>query len=279
MDINELKSREIWLPYMLKDGKKPSLNGTRPFSWVKTPFRLSYDEAAELQQQKPGLGVGFIVPIGLLVVDLDKCVSGGIISAEAGKIVDEFGSYTELSPSGAGLHIICINDTHRVHTSHDISINGQKVELKPAGNHYVIFTGKPVNELDIRDCTELFRKYNPPEKPEVKRVLDSAKVAIRTSEYGRGALERECENIRCASSRHTQVFASARNIGELIAGGEVSESDARASLEDAGRQSGLSKAKIKENIETGLAKGMRCPRSRPRIVMEIPDWVKIKGAA
>lgn len=281
MDLNELKSREIWLPYMLKDGKKPSLNGTRLFSWVKTPFRLSYDEALELQARTEGLaGIGFVVPIGILVVDLDKCVSSGDINEEAGKIVKEFSSYAEFSPSGNGIHIICINDTHQVHTSHDLSINGQKVELKPAGNHYVTFTGQRVNEAMIEDCTELFRKYNPPEPIRSNQAgAGPVIVAKETSHYGRQALNRECDNIRCATSRHTQVFASARNIGELVAGGEITEGDARASLEDAGRQSGLSKVKTRENIETGLAKGMRSPRSRPRIEMGIPDWVKIKGAA
>jgi hypothetical protein len=281
MDLNELKSREIWLPYMLKDGKKPSLNGTRLFSWVKTPFRLSYDEALELQARTEGLaGIGFVVPIGILVVDLDKCVSSGDINEEAGKIVREFNSYCEKSPSRTGLHIICINDTHRVHTAHDIIINEQKVELKPAGNHYVTFTGDAINSLGLADCTELFKKYDPPEL--IRSNQDGAGpviVAKETSHYGRQALNRECNNIRCATSRHTQVYASARNIGEIVAGGEITESDARASLEGAGRQSGLSKAKTMENMEAGLAKGMRSPRSRPRIVVETPDLVKIKGAA
>ena len=65
MQIDELKSREIWLPYIMQDGKKPSLNGRTLLSWVKTPFRLSYDEALELQARTEGLdGVGFVVPIG-----------------------------------------------------------------------------------------------------------------------------------------------------------------------------------------------------------------------
>jgi len=281
MDINELKSREIWLPYMLKDGKKPSLNGKTLFKWAKTPFRLNYDEALELQARTEGLvGVGFVVPIGVLVVDLDECVSSDVISEEAGKIVKEFNSYCEKSPSSTGLHIVCINDTHRVHTAHDIIINGQKVELKPAGNHYVSFTGEAINSLGLANCTELFKKYDPPEL--IRSNLAGAGPIIvtkETSHYGRQALNRECDNIRCATSRHTQVYASARNIGELVAGGEIAESDARASLEDAGSQSGLSKAKIRENIEAGLAKGMRSPRNRPRAVMEIPDWIKGKGVA
>lgn len=267
MDIGELKSRDIWLPYVMQDGKKPSLNGKTLFSWVKTPFRLSYDEALEQQGRTEGLaGVGFVVPIGVLVVDLDKCVSGGVISEVARKIVEEFNSYCEKSPSGTGLHIICINDTHRVHTAHDIIINGQKVELKPAGNHYVSFTGDAINNLKLADCTELFRKYDPPEPAKKKTVVGPVIVAKETSRYGMQALDRECNSIRCATSRHTQVFASARNIGELVAGGEITEVDARQALEDAGRWAGLTRAKTMENIEAGFAEGMRCPRSRPASV-------------
>jgi hypothetical protein len=262
MQIDELKSREIWLPYIMQDGKKPSLNGRTLLSWVKTPFRLSYDEALELQARTEGLdGVGFVVPIGVLVVDLDKCVSCGVISEAARKIVEEFNSYFEKSPSGTGLHIICVNDTHRVHTAHDIIVDGQKVELKPAGNHYVSFTGDVINNLPLADCTELFRKYDPPEQ--VKRTIAGPGIAAKeTSGYGLQALDRECNSIRCATSRHTQVFASARNIGELVAGGEIIEIDARQALEEAGRQSGLTKEKTWENMDAGLAEGMRSPRSR-----------------
>jgi hypothetical protein len=68
-------------------------------------------------------------------------------------------------------------------------------------------------------------------------------ISMEVFPYGRQALNRECDNIWCATSWHTQVYTSTRNIGEFVAGGKITESDVRTLLEDAGRQSGLTKAK------------------------------------
>jgi hypothetical protein len=55
-----------------------------------------------------GLGFVFTKQTGFVGVDLDKCLNRetGQLSAEASVIVQTLNSYTERSPSGAGLHVI-----------------------------------------------------------------------------------------------------------------------------------------------------------------------------
>jgi len=264
MDIRELKRKQIWLPYIINDGKKPSLNGKEPFKWSRCDFRLPYAEAIDCMDRTPGLaGIGFVVPIGILVIDLDKCVADGAVNEAVKGIMAEAGTYAELSPSKTGLHLIGINDTHRVHIAHDILINGQKVELKPAGNHYITFTEDRVNELDLQDCTTFFKKYDPVPKPRVvnSEAIKTPRKAAKTSAYGLAALTRECNLIKVAESRHTQVYTSAKAIGELVAGGEILEAEARSDLVRAGKASGLTQAKAEENTNSGLMVGMRSPRA------------------
>ena len=53
-------------------------------------------------------GVGFEFNGGGIVgVDFDHCIQGGKLDAWAAAWVERFNSYTEVSPSGTGLHILC----------------------------------------------------------------------------------------------------------------------------------------------------------------------------
>jgi putative DNA primase/helicase len=55
-------------------------------------------------------GVGFVLGDGFVGVDLDHHITEGHVSPMAQDIVRALNSYTEVSPSGEGLHIICRGD-------------------------------------------------------------------------------------------------------------------------------------------------------------------------
>lgn len=57
--------------------------------------------------QYEGLGFEFATGGGLVGVDFDHCIEGGRLEPWAAGWVDRLNSYTEISPSGTGLHIIC----------------------------------------------------------------------------------------------------------------------------------------------------------------------------
>lgn len=52
-------------------------------------------------------GVGFVLTDSSYIgIDIDDCMDGGRLQRKAWKVVERFGSYAELSPSGSGVHII-----------------------------------------------------------------------------------------------------------------------------------------------------------------------------
>lgn len=71
---------------------------------------LTLDAALAQAQQRNASGVGFafLPDDGLIGVDLDKVINTdtGEIKPGAQKIIDTLASYTEVSPSGSGVHII-----------------------------------------------------------------------------------------------------------------------------------------------------------------------------
>ena len=70
----------------------------------------SFQDALECcaRHQFEGIGFVFADTDPFVGIDLDECIDDatGEISSEAAAIVERFGSYTEISPSGKGLHII-----------------------------------------------------------------------------------------------------------------------------------------------------------------------------
>jgi putative DNA primase/helicase len=78
-------------------------SSTDPATWT------TFDVAASFAEQSHCDGVGFVFTHSPYVgIDLDHCIDprSGELEAWAMAIVERFASYTEISPSGTGLHII-----------------------------------------------------------------------------------------------------------------------------------------------------------------------------
>ena len=88
------------VPYDPKTGRKAS--STNPETWATLP------EAMRAQTKYLFTGVGFVFTEagGIVGVDIDHCRNeDGTFTEAAQAILDKYPSYTEISPSGAGLHI------------------------------------------------------------------------------------------------------------------------------------------------------------------------------
>ena len=86
-------------PYQ-PDGRPAS--STDPATWAE------FGECLLAYQLRGFDGIGFVftVDAGIVGIDLDKCIAeDGTIAEWALKAVHRFNSFTELSPSGTGLHI------------------------------------------------------------------------------------------------------------------------------------------------------------------------------
>lgn len=113
---NELKARPQWVNWKFAwDSKK----------WTKQPYNprtgrrasttdlltwSTFAEVVEAYEEELYDGIGFVFCSGdpYVGVDLDNCVDPqtGEIAPWATQIVEGLDSYTELSPSGEGIHII-----------------------------------------------------------------------------------------------------------------------------------------------------------------------------
>jgi putative DNA primase/helicase len=114
---DELKARPQWVmwhavgekpdkvPYSARTGRKAS--STDLLTWS------TFEEAAEAYENGEYAGLGFVFCSGdpYTGIDLDDCVSeDGEIAGWALEIVRYFDSYTELSATGRGLHIVIRGD-------------------------------------------------------------------------------------------------------------------------------------------------------------------------
>jgi hypothetical protein len=83
--------------------------------------------------------------------------------------------------------------------------------------------------------------------------------------YADAALRKECEAVAGTGegSRNPRLNEAAFKLGQLVAGGLLSESEVRAGLEDAARRCGLQPREAKATIASGLRAGLREPRGGP----------------
>jgi putative DNA primase/helicase len=150
-DLRRLGRWVCWR-YEARDGDKPTKvpyqpNGAKarandPSTW--------HDFAACVQAAISGgySGVAFALGDGYAGVDLDGCrdPDTGQIQPWAQQIIEQLRSYTELSVSGKGVHIICRGGLPP----------GRRrkgpIELYDAGRFFVV-TGQRLNDYPIRDCS------------------------------------------------------------------------------------------------------------------------------
>ncbi|WP_227134359.1 phage NrS-1 polymerase family protein [Halorubellus salinus] len=84
---------------------------TRSFASVSDPDTWThYELAAGVANIEDGLGFVFTDDDPFLGVDLDDCRTDGELTAWARDIVDRLDSYTEISPSGEGVHVLIEGD-------------------------------------------------------------------------------------------------------------------------------------------------------------------------
>lgn len=89
---------------------------------------------ANAKASKHGDGLGFVLNgDGIVCVDLDHCITDGVLNPVAQAIVDALpGAYVEVSPSGTGLHIW---GRAILPKGYRFEYQGQAVEIYPSGRY------------------------------------------------------------------------------------------------------------------------------------------------
>lgn len=164
--MQTLKDKPIWVvwKYELNKGKK-----TKVLYSAKTKYRcgtdkkysslwVSFEEALQCVGEAFD-GVGFIIPEGYAVIDMDHIVDDTVPK----KILSLVPSYMEVSPSGEGRHIVVkvdveaipvecgkLSSVYYMKNPH----NGLECYIGGLTNRYMTFTGNVVNDVPVSDCTE-----------------------------------------------------------------------------------------------------------------------------
>jgi len=99
LEPNEKKGKSDKMPYDPRTGYRAKAND--PATWC------DYETAAAAVERGDYDGIGFQFANGVFGVDLDHVVEDGGLTAEALDIMSMLSSYTEYSPSGTGVHILC----------------------------------------------------------------------------------------------------------------------------------------------------------------------------
>ena len=91
------------------------------------------------------------------VVDIDDCIVDGKLTPFAQEIVDKIDSYTEISPSGTGIHILAYTKAPQIDTNTYYLKNSKiGLEMYPGGttDRYMTLTLNVHCEKDVEERTE-----------------------------------------------------------------------------------------------------------------------------
>ncbi len=174
--LPEITSKKAWAVFVYSDRAK---NGR----WRKPPINpltgslakpndrktcVSFSEAVQHLNGKDFMnrkyqGLSFMPGEGILGVDLDDCISDGIVAPYAAEIIDKLNSYTEISPSGTGIRIIgkcTIVENHKKDKPVSVEIYYKNHFLTMTGNVYQEF--RPIRDITA-EALEIVEQYFPPE--------------------------------------------------------------------------------------------------------------------
>lgn len=211
----------------------------------------------------PDAGIGFAIPEGLLVFDIDPR-NGGVRGRELPRT-------KEAGTRSGGQHLY-----YRVPP--DLPFKGQYspgVDLKSGGKGYVILPPTPgyswVTEWTARKLPDdvlehcvrqsgFARPASPPQARVNRLPWEKA------SRYGEAALTNQAESVRLAreGERNNTLFKATASITRLVAGGELDEEYALAALLDAARYVGLDEDEAVHTMQSAYAVGITEPRGASR---------------
>jgi primase-polymerase (primpol)-like protein len=190
----ELKALKQWVLWRAEE---------RAGKWSKVPFSVvtgcrasstdpatwaDFGDAVAAYNGGGFDGVGFVFAKGggLVGIDLDHCLEDGKIDETTNKLIAALGSYTELSVSGTGLHIIVAATAKK-------GIHRGPVEIYPHGRYFTI-TGHVYNDAhELRDNQPvvdwLVAKISPDCKPQKSHEHNTGRVYLDNDALIRKALD------------------------------------------------------------------------------------------
>ena len=183
-----LKKNALWCVW--KPGKIPCdpRNGNNAKTNLPETFSdfITARNAFDCSDSGKYEGLGILIYNGFCAIDIDHCVNEkGELSDIAKDIIAKMGSYTEISPSGTGIHIIFTVRNFQF-DKEIYYINNQKIGLEvyisEITKKFITITGNSINDNDIADnppaLQEILDKYMQKNQslPLKSDLLDSSSI-------------------------------------------------------------------------------------------------------
>jgi hypothetical protein len=159
--------------------KKPPINpqtGTQ-FDWTDSSNHLPFQTARSKSQTNPKIdGIAFVFTAHdpIVGIDLDECISNNQLTDHAQQIVNQIDSYTEVSPSGDGIHILLEGDLPE-----SVSNNQAAIEIYDQGRYFTVTgdrlpgTPKQINSRQA-SLVSLIESHNLESSPSSSRSPSSS---------------------------------------------------------------------------------------------------------
>jgi len=152
----EIRSQKAWVGYVTRQNNeridKIPMNvmtgapakSNDPATWA------NYETAVDLAVQRGYAGIGFMFQPPYVGVDIDHCVKDGVIAPYALDILNVLNSYSEYSPSGTGIHILCKGEIARA-----CKISKIGLEIYTKGRFFTVTSNRLENyPAEINNCTD-----------------------------------------------------------------------------------------------------------------------------
>ena len=165
--IDEEKNRVKKLPMNPMTGQAARSND--PTTWA------SFADAIVGVSQYHMDGIGIMFANGIVGIDLDHCLEDGTTHPIATDIIGAIRSYTETSPSGTGIHILCLGTLPAGRRRKDAGTdNPVGIEMYNEGRFFTVTGATWGNEFTFGDCTERIAEVHKKYLGENKKPLVSS---------------------------------------------------------------------------------------------------------
>ena len=236
--LTHLKTLPLWVVYGF-DTKKPKspynpltatgAQANNPATWATYDEAIAFAERHGLFENRIG-GVGIEFANGLAGIDMDGVVlPDGTLTDWAREVVELMDSYTELSPSGRGLHILFTVseplDALREFLGNKDGRKDSKLGLELyIARHYFTVTGNVYGEMKplaerTKEFKAVYTKYLA--KPVIELEKPKPTSSIDTAPVSKGAMTPQGTYVRPADLPDNELW-------EYIFNNPVNGSDIRA---------------------------------------------------
>ena len=257
--LPELVTVDRWVCWRLSDdGRKLPICPTsgRLGSSTDSTTWGSFAQAAAWYLRHDVRGLGFVLGDGWAGVDLDDCADDdGNLKPFAWGVIERMNSYTELSPSGHGVHILVRSEPGK-------ALKTETIEVYSRGRYFTI-TGRVVNDSPIQSRTDELRELVAEYAPKTNGTNGAASTigrAAPSDRYMGAALVGETRRVAMAidGTRNDTLNKAAFSLATIP---DLPESAIEGALLSAAIQSGLPESEAKPTINSGITAGRLHPRA------------------